>query len=253
MEDRLSELIADKMLIRILQNRIVLLKTLSKKRGSESLLSWDPAVYEFDKSLLRRYAIESYTPVQCHFRQCLSFPRLSESELYCIFDYLDDSSLSKAQTTCVRLYAAISMSVAWASRPLDLSNIKSRKQWEHALRIHAKRKHWNYCTEIKAPRAKSIHVASEVLSFIGHRLKYLDLGEADYAVVLDYFFMIPIRSRANRLHIDRLTLPIERCSRLDRQSRVAESVVRRTLQQVSSISGIKGVDEIVWAASDACD
>jgi hypothetical protein len=247
MEYSLSVLIAsDKILIRFLQNELVLLKILRKKRASERLLSWDPAIYAFDDSLLRRYAIVSYTPLEFQFRRCRSFPRLSESELSCIIAYLDNSSLSKTHATCVRMYAAISTSMVWASRPLDLTHIKSRRQWEQALRIHARSKHWSYCTEVKAPRAKSIHVASEVLSFFGRRLKHLDLREADSAALLDYCFMIPLRFRANRLHMDRLTLPSERSSRLDRQSCIEEYVVRRTLRKVSFISGIKGVDEIVW-------
>jgi hypothetical protein len=240
MDDTLMKRMVDiavcQICIRILQNRVLLLKKIANGTAatsrSEKRSRWERALTAFDASFAKKRMRGSGGSIQIPSGGSSSpRPSLLDLEASLLFEFLDVPSLYKTAGACRRLLASCSPEGLWSSRPLDLGHVSSYKAWEDALRRCSRSKHWVHATIVTAPRAKSIMIASEVLSFFGRRLCHLDLSRVDYLSLVDYMFMIPARSEASLLDIGSVSLPNE-------EGRGTVGIIGRILARVMSEYGI---------------
>jgi hypothetical protein len=225
---------------RILQNELILLEKIPKRSLWEPFSSWGLALTSFDARFLKKFERRSNFSIEIPDPSYeFAEPRISDLEMHEIAMLLDVSSLYKAGAACRRLHRSFSSSLIWKWRPLDLGHITSYKAWTGALRTHGKSKHWIYCTTVRAPPAKSVMIAAEVLSFFGRRLVHLDLRCVDHLSLMDYVFLIPERFKASLLQLQTTTLPSEE------ETTMEVDVVGRIFREVIVTHGLQGVDRIL--------
>ena len=133
--------------------------------------------------------------------------QLSELELDLSLSFLDSKSRLATLAACRRLTFLESSSRQWSWACLDLSYIKTYEEWRSEVQKASASILWRVATTVKAPRAKAIKVASEVLALFGQRLRHLDISSVDPLSAWDYIYAITERSCSHQYHLRTLKLP----------------------------------------------